>query len=350
MRFGAARRMTVLPIQVQRDPRIPRGGVAYSMMRSHVAEIGVPEIVEPVGGGAVFEGWFAERRAWFDQTLATCGAILFRNFELPTVESFERAAQLASGSLFADYGDLPRANAGGNIYGATPYPADQMIRFHNESSHLAAWPTRISFHCIEPATSGGCTPLLDTRRLMHEIDPAVVAAFAEKGLLYVRNFPGGVEPSWQDFFQTADRSRVEELCRSAGSFLQWRVDGSPRVMRRAAAVTRHADTGEPIFFNQVQLHHIACVDEETRDGLLALFDVEDLPRHVYYGDGSPIPDDVMAHLDEVYARTCVRFSWRRGDMLVLDNMSIAHARDPYEGTRKIVVAMGRMAKAEPTRS
>ena len=113
---------------------------------------------------------------------------------------------------------------------------------------------------------------------------------------------------------------------------------------------RHVDTGAAVFFNQVQLHHIACVDEATRDGLLALFDVADLPRHVYYGDGTPIPDDVMAHLDDVYERSCVRFTWQRGDMLVVDNMAIAHARDSYEGPRRIVVAMGRMAGAEPSRS
>jgi hypothetical protein len=38
----------------------------------------------------------------------------------------------------------------------------------------------------------------------------------------------------------------------------------------------------------------------------------------------------------------VRFTWRQGDVVLLDNMLAAHARDPYEGPRKIVVAMGAM--------
>lgn len=33
------------------------------------------------------------------------------------------------------------------------------------------------------------------------------------------------------------------------------------------------------------------------------------------------------------------FSWGKGDILLLDNMSIAHGREPYAGERKIVVAM-----------
>ena len=33
---------------------------------------------------------------------------------------------------------------------------------------------------------------------------------------------------------------------------------------------------------------------------------------------------------------------RKGDVILLDNMLAAHARDPFEGPRKIVVAMGEM--------
>jgi alpha-ketoglutarate-dependent taurine dioxygenase len=36
----------------------------------------------------------------------------------------------------------------------------------------------------------------------------------------------------------------------------------------------------------------------------------------------------------------VRFKWREGDMVTLDNMITAHARDPFVGPRKIVVALG----------
>jgi len=33
------------------------------------------------------------------------------------------------------------------------------------------------------------------------------------------------------------------------------------------------------------------------------------------------------------------FPWLTGDVLMLDNMLTAHARDPFEGPRKVVVAM-----------
>ncbi len=316
------------------------------MTRAERSGSGVP-IVEAPSDDTTLEAWIPAHRSSLDDLLRRHGAVVFRDFAVGSVERFERAARAAWGELFSEYGDLPRGRIGANVYESTPYPSSQMILFHNESSHLAAWPTRIGFYCVEPATAGGCTPLLDARRLMHEIDPAVLATFAERGLNYVRNFPEGVSPSWQDFFKTPDRGVVERICRETESSIAWRPDGSPRVTRRAPALTAHADTGEMVFFNQVQLHHIACVDEETRESLLDLFEPDDLPRNVTYGDGTPIPDAVMQHLGEVYERAAVRFTWRRGDMLVLDNMAVAHARDPFEGPRKIVVAMGRMVAARP---
>ncbi len=83
-----------------------------------------------------------------------------------------------------------------------------------------------------------------------------------------------------------------------------------------------------------------CLDSDVRESLLSIFKREDLPRHVYYGDGSPIEDSVMDHIGEVYEKNAVRFQWREGDMVTLDNMITAHARDPFVGPRKIVVALG----------
>jgi hypothetical protein len=45
-----------------------------------------------------------------------------------------------------------------------------------------------------------------------------------------------------------------------------------------------------------------------------------------------------------YERCTVRFDWRAGDVLMLDNMLVAHARDPYQGPRKIVVAMSELVE------
>lgn len=38
----------------------------------------------------------------------------------------------------------------------------------------------------------------------------------------------------------------------------------------------------------------------------------------------------------------VGFSWQEGDVLVIDNMLVAHSGSPFTGPRKIVVALGDM--------
>jgi hypothetical protein len=67
-----------------------------------------------------------------------------------------------------------------------------------------------------------------------------------------------------------------------------------------------------------------------------------MPRNVCYGDGTPIDDATMELIGNAYEACAVRFAWRKGDVVMLDNMLTAHARDPYEGARKIAVAMGEM--------
>ncbi len=305
----------------------------------------LPLVLEPTVEGLELAKWNAENREWIEAQLLVHGGVLFRNFNLPSPADFERAAKAIYGELFGDYGDLPKNAAGEKIYESTPYPADQMILYHNESSHLPSFPNRISFHCVTPAKAGGCTPVFDTRGVLAHIAPEVVKQFREKGLMYVRNFSKGVDPSWEEFFHTTDKSKVEQMCRDAGSDFEWKADGGLRVINRTKGIVKHPKTKQEMFFNQVQIHHIYCVDEDTREGLRALFDEQDLPRNVYYGDGSPIPDETMQHLGETFEKVAVRFKWQKGDMIMLDNMLVTHARDTFEGARHIVVAMGNMINA-----
>ena len=330
---------------VSSAPKAIAGAVPDGVRAYTLGDGSLPLVVEPTKDGIVLADWNLANRDWIEGKLLVHGGILFRNFTLPSPADFERAAKAIYGELFGDYGDLPKNAAGEKIYESTPYPADQMILFHSESAHLPSWPQKISFHCVIPAAVGGCTPIFDTREVLKHIDAKVLEAFRTKGLMYVRNFSKGVDPTWEAFFHTTDKATVEKMCRDAGSDFEWRADGGLRVINRSKGIVKHPKTLETIFFNQVQIHHIYCVDEDTREGLRALFDEHDLPRNVYYGDGSPIPDEVMQHLGEAFEKIAVRFTWQKGDMIMCDNMLVTHARDTFEGPRQIVVAMGPLMAA-----
>ncbi len=288
--------------------------------------------------------WASSYRDRVETVVRRYGAVLFRNFGLDTVAQFERFAEALSPGLYGSYGDLPKKEGGRNVYRSTPYPEREMILFHNESSHLESWPRKQLFFCELPSPIGGATPLVDIREMLARLPVPVVDKFERKGLIYVRTFTGNLDVSWQEFFKTNDRGLVEERCRSLGTGFSW-LDGDALQMRTfCPAVIRHPITQDRAFFNQIQLHHPYCLGEEVREDLIDVFGLDRLPRTVTYGDGEPIEDEVMSIVGSTYEECAVRFDWRKGDVVMLDNMLTAHARDPYQGPRQIAVAMGDMTR------
>ncbi len=302
----------------------------------------LPLVLKPETDNIDLPEWAASNKASLADDLLEHGAILFRGFDVQSVAEFEKFASALCPELFGEYGDLPREGMGGKVYGSTPYPSDETILFHNESSHMHRWPMLIWFYCVRPAEQGGESPIVDCRKIYRALDPAIRQEFENKGLMYVRNFTDALDVSWQDFFHTGNKSAVEDYCRRAGIDFEWTSGNGLRTRQLSPAVVTHPQTGEKVFFNQVQLHHVACLAPAVRASLLSMMKEEDLPRHVYYGDGSPIDDSVMQYLGELYRRVSVKFPWQERDVLMLNNMLVAHSRNPFAGERKIVVALGQM--------
>jgi amino acid adenylation domain-containing protein len=302
----------------------------------------LPLVIEPSGRDIDLTEWLRAERTLLDSLLSRHGALLFRGFRLSSAHAFERFAEAACHDLFADYGDLPRGELGRRVYASTPYPPDQPILFHNESSHLHSWPMKIMFCCLTAPSSGGQTPLADGRELYRRLNPELRDELERRGLLYVRNFTDGLDVSWQEFFRTSERAEVERQARRGGLDCQWRPDGGLRTRKAARAVARHPRTGERVIFNQVQAHHASFLRAEVRDSLLKLYGEEGMPRNVCYGDGGAIPDAVMAELAASYEVVAVEFEWEEGDAVLVDNMLVAHGRRAYGGARRVIVAMGEM--------
>ncbi|MNG37044.1 Taurine catabolism dioxygenase TauD, TfdA family [compost metagenome] len=64
-----------------------------------------------------------------------------------------------------------------------------------------------------------------------------------------------------------------------------------------------------------------------------------MPRNTFHADGSTISDAVFDEVRAALEAETVSFAWQDGDVMMLDNMLIAHARNPFKGPRKVVVAM-----------
>ncbi len=160
--------------------------------------------------------------------------------------------------------------------------------------------------------------------------------------MYVRNYGDGLGLDWQTVFQTKNPAELEKKCQQNAIKFEWKSESRLRTFSVRPAVIKHPQTDEISWFNQAQHWHPACLDPITRESLLTSFKPEDLPRNCYYGDGTPIEDSVMEEICGVYQQLEVVFPWQTGDILLLDNILAAHARNPFVGERKLFVAMGEM--------
>ena len=304
------------------------------------SEKSLPLLIEPATHGVSLPDWARNNREFIRQRLQRHGGILFRGFNLSSVDEFELLLRSLTGELLEySYRSTPRTQVSGRIYTSTEYPAHQTIPLHNEMSYTRQWPMILGFFCVAVAPEGGETPIADSRKVFNRIDPAVRDQFARKQVMYVRNYGAALDLSWQNVFQTEDRDEVKAYCRSAEIEFEWKSDDELRTRQVCQAIATHPDTGEQVWFNQAHLFHISSLGEQVRESLLASSAGEP-PRNACYGDGSPIEDAALAEIRAAYDRETVVFPWQPRDVLLLDNMLAAHGRHPYRGARKIVVGMG----------
>lgn len=325
--------------QLEHHPTAPP---AAALVRSRPLFEGglLPLLVEPQEPGVDLVTWAKGQRDSVDEQLLYHGGILFRGFGIRSAAQLKSFIHTISGEVL-EYRERssPRSSVEGRIYTSTDYPPKYPIFLHNENSYQRVWPRRIYFFCLRAAEEGGETPIADCRRVLAQIDPAVRARFADKGWMYVRNFGDGFGLDWRTVFQTGDRAAVEAHCHQSGIAIEWRDGERLRTRAVRPALTRHPRTGEELWFNHATFFHISTLPEEIRSGLVEEFDEADLPANTYYGDGSLIEPEVLDHLRSIYERETVRFPWQEGDILLLDNMLVAHGRAPFRGERKILVGM-----------
>ncbi len=300
----------------------------------------LPLVVQPCSEGLNLAVWAAHNRGRIEAYLDSYGAILFRGFKVEDVTEFEWFINSVSTEML-EYKERssPRSQVSGKIYTSTEYSASQSIFPHNENSYQLHWPTKIFFFCLVPANTGGETPIVDTRKVYQRLSPALRERFIEKQVKYVRNYGVEFGLRWSFVFQTTDKQVVEDYCRQNELHCEWRAGDRLRTAAIRPAVLQHPRTGEWSWFNHATFFHYSSLDPLMRDALLSELGEENLPNNTYYGDGTGIEPEVLEELRAAYRSETVSFSWQIGDVLMLDNLLVAHSRTSYTGTRRVVVGM-----------
>jgi hypothetical protein len=291
--------------------------------------------------------WVKQNKEQVAAVLRNQGALLIRGLRLASSRQFGQLLETLFEHPLAEYTyrSTPRTKLGGNVYTATEYHPSETIPQHNESSYANVWPMHIGFFCMIPPAPGmgGATPLADSRAVLARIPPEVVAKFESKGLLYVRNY-GSVDLPWSEVFQTDDRSQVEAFCESNRISYEWTGSNGLRTRQITPATEAHPVSCEKIWFNQAHLFHTSALAVEVTRDMLSVYRMEDLPRNVYFGDGTSLDVDDLNRIRTAYDAVKFHFDWQKDDVVLLDNMLYTHGRQPYAGVRQILVGMANMRK------
>lgn len=319
------------------------------MKTSFLNEQKLPLVVEPTDGAAQnanLDALLAEslaNQSFLHEKLLEHGALLFRGFAVEAAADFERFVRVFSGKELLNYagGVSPRNELGGGVYTSTEYPPQFMLSLHNELSYSDKHPETVYFCCFIAPEENGETPIGDSRKILKSIDPAVVAEFKDKQIRYDRHLFGdtGSGFSWQDAFETGDKSAVEDYCRASNINFKWKEDGKLRLSQTRPATAIHPKTGEEVWFNQADGFHPSNLDAETYNYLISLTPEEEFRLNARFGDDSPLDAATLDDIRSVLKKEMVTFPWQKGDVLILDNLLTAHGRMPFSGARKIVLAM-----------
>jgi hypothetical protein len=286
--------------------------------------------------------WAKKNKNNINEVIQENGAVLIRGLNVSGSKVFsELLKEFFSSELISyTYRSTPRTCFKGNIYTATEYPSTEFIDQHNENSYSKTWPNRIGFFCMIPAQEGGETPIADSRKIYRKIPVWIRDKFERKGLTYIRNY-SDVDLPWEEVFQTTDRQQVEVYCKENNIDFEWLSSGNLRTKQTNSASIEHPKTCEKVWFNQAHIFHISNLGPEVARSMKNSFGIDQLPRHVLYGDGTEIDEDDLNVIRVIYRECQIKFHWKSGDVLLLDNLLFTHGREPFKGIRKVLVGMSK---------
>jgi hypothetical protein len=294
------------PLRLRADDSIP----ARSFIAAHVSELQV--------------------------ALSRIGCVLLRGFSVDDLADFRLAVAQLCTSLIDDYGDLPPSTVTG-AYEATPYDNRLDIQFHNEASHTPTAPSRQFFFCEQAAAEGGQWRVVDGRRVAARLPSDLVDRFARNGLRYSRRFIPHVDVSWQRFLKTTDEHEATTIATALGYDARWDTGTRILTLTRRAPALLHDGT---VWFNQIMLHHRLALPERSRAALTRAFGDGPFPREVSFGDGSVIDEETLVQVRQALEDEAVDIETHSGDILLINNILVAHSRAPYRGDRRVRVVLG----------
>ncbi|XP_071731914.1 clavaminate synthase-like protein At3g21360 isoform X1 [Rutidosis leptorrhynchoides] len=287
-----------------------------------------------------------DHKPWLESLLHKNGAILFRGFSSVSSASDFNDVVEAFGYDELPYvgGAAPRTNVVGRVFTSNESPPDQKIPFHHEMAQVPTFPKKVFFFCELEPKIGGETPIVLSHVIYNKMKqkyPEFVDKLEQDGLIYTRVLGEGDDPSspigrgWVSTFMTKDKTIAAERFESCdyvaeklGMKLEWTEDGVKTIMGPIPAIKYDETRQRKIWFNSMVAAYTGWEDARN-----------DPVKAVTFGDGTPLPAHVIHDCLKLLEEESVAIPWQKGDVLLLDNLAVLHARRAFEPPRRVLAAL-----------
>ncbi|MDM1553023.1 TauD/TfdA family dioxygenase [Chryseobacterium indologenes] len=289
-----------------------------------------------------FTSWFRTHKSEIDTLLSEAGVVLFKRTGITDDFVFQKfLTETDFNPINYLDGNSPRTKKKSQIYTSTDYPPEAFISMHNELSYSNFFPQKIFFLCVTPSSEGGETPVLNGASFIDKLDPEIMGDFLDKKIKYIRNLHGGngMGTSWQDTFETEDKAFVENFCSEYKINFFWGKNNSLKLEQIRPTVQLHPQSGKRVWFNQADQFHPSNNAPEVYEAIKLLYKKENYPLNVCYEDDTDIPLSIFDHVRDLAKENLIATPWSKEDLMLVDNLSALHGRNPFAGKREILVAM-----------
>ncbi|PIB02970.1 Clavaminate synthase-like protein [Cercospora beticola] len=330
------------------------------------------------------------------------GAIQFRELPLHSPEDFSEFLEVLAGDGPYAWkphthrgSEVLRKPLAKHVMTANEGPPSHYIGWHNEYSMSPAHPAYVVLYCQEAPTSGGETSLVNGIALhdrMRNAEPEFVQKSIDSGIAYkvphtavqrdgtlggAGVYKSGAfgppddaqNESWKCDMQDTPENRkgvedrIRQLAREGGwdqdhsqtsgnvpAWQQkgfdwtWNEDGGLEVLHRMPGVRVHPTQNVPALFNSLSTRYHNAKKYNTFEPPFTYRDDDGVeksfwpPHFAGHEKDEPIPRTWLATLDKYQKELASDVQWHTGDVLIVDNFAVQHARWSWTGSRKVLAS------------
>lgn len=111
--------------------------------------------------------------------------------------------------------------------------------------------------------------------------------------------------------------------------LTWMGENDVRVVAGPMPGSRYDEARHrKVWFNSLAIMYSGIKDKLN----------DDLAKAVAFGDGEMLPPDKVHDLLKLLDEECVVLKWQKGDVLLVDNLAVLHARRPLLAPPRRILA------------